>query len=167
MILTMHEESEHPATSRKTEHAQNARFASATTCSFGINPRSSLHLAFRRDSPELSHRDFSSLSDPAALTAPHCVQKNTFSWPCNRASRWLTCMIPGKFSFVRGAWLLRVASAAAWLISGCATSLRFASRWTLLSALDWRQHVSRFRFFLLLYVVRNTNSTPEGMRCAV
>ena len=70
----------------KTARAQNARFASATTCSFGINPRSSLRLAFW-DSPEPSHRDFSSLSDPPALTAPHCVQrKKTFSWPCNRAS---------------------------------------------------------------------------------
>ena len=57
----------------KTERAQNARFATATTCSFGINPRSSLRLAFWRDSPEPSHRDFSSLSDPPALTAPHCV----------------------------------------------------------------------------------------------
>ena len=94
MILTMHGESEHRATSRKNERAQSARFAPATTCSFGINPRSSLRLAFWRDSPEPSHRDFSSLSDPPALTAPHRDQKNTFSWPCNRASRWLTCMIP-------------------------------------------------------------------------
>ena len=59
-------------------------------------------------------------SDPPGLTAPHCVQKNKFSWPCNRASSWLTCMIPGNFSSVRGA-------------SGCATSLRFAS-----PRLHWR-----------------------------
>ena len=75
MILTMHGESAHPEVSRKTEHGQNARFESATTCSFGINPRSSLRLAFWRDSPEPSHRDFSSLSAPPALTAPHRVQK--------------------------------------------------------------------------------------------
>ena len=77
----------------KTARAQNARFASATTCSFGIKPRSSLRLIFWRDTPEPSHIDFSTLSDPAALTAPHCVQKNSFSWPCNRASWWLTCII--------------------------------------------------------------------------
>ena len=59
----------------KLRALKNARFASATTCSFGINPRSSLRLAFWRYSPEPSHRDFSSLSDPPALTAPHCVQK--------------------------------------------------------------------------------------------
>ena len=44
-----------------------------------------------------------------------------------------------------------------------------------MSALDWRQHVSRFRFFLLCHEFSDTNSTPEGtkdtgsaedMRCA-
>ena len=58
---------------RKTARTHNARFASAITCSFGIKPRSSLRLAFWRDSPEPSHKDFSSLSDPPALTAPHHV----------------------------------------------------------------------------------------------
>ena len=37
---------------------------------------------------------------------------------------------------------------------------KFAFRFTL--NLDWRQHVSRFRFFLLMYVARDTSSTPEG-----
>ena len=71
-------------------------------------------------------------------------------------------MIPGNFSSVRGAWPLSIASAASRLISGC--------------ALDWRQHISRFRFFVLMYEARDTNSTKEGtkgtrcaedMRCAV
>ena len=77
--LTIHGESRYPTTSRKN-CARLHCAPSATTCSFGFKPRSSLRLAFLRDSPEPSHRDFSSLSDPPSLTAPHCVQKNTFSW---------------------------------------------------------------------------------------
>ena len=69
-------------------------------------PRSSLRLAFWREETSVA------LSDPPALTAPHCVQKNTFLWPCNRASWWLTCMMPRYFSSVRAALLLRIASAA-------------------------------------------------------
>ena len=59
----------------------------------------------------------------------------------------------GKFSSVR--------AAVSWLISGCANSLRFASRSALLCALDWYCLVSQFRLLLLTFVVRDTSSTPE------
>ena len=57
----MHGESEHPASSRKNCARSKCALRIATTCSFGINPRSSLRLAFWRDSPVPSHKDFSSL----------------------------------------------------------------------------------------------------------
>ena len=69
-------------------------------------------------------------------------------------------MTPGKFSSVRVAWLLDISSAVWWLISGCAISLRFASRSALLQALGCRRLVSQFRLFLLMYVARDTSSIP-------
>ena len=97
-----------PATSSEKQRTlKKARFASAITCSFGIKPRSSLRLTFWRDSPDPSHWDFNSLKAPPALTAPHCVQKNTFSCPCSKARWWLTCMVPGNFSSVRVTWFLK------------------------------------------------------------
>ena len=92
-----------PATSRKNGAHSNARFASAITCSFGIKPRSSSRLACWRDSPDPSHWDFSSLSVPPALTAPHGVQ---ISHPCSKASWWRTCNDTRKFLVCTGCLIL-------------------------------------------------------------
>ena len=67
----MRGESEHPATSRKNCARLKCALRIAQVCvllSGGIRQS-------RR-----TETSFSTLSDPPALTAPHCVQKNKFSW---------------------------------------------------------------------------------------
>ena len=56
------------------------------------------------------------------------------------------------FSSVRAAWFLKKK------LSGFMADLRPVELF--LSALEWRWTVSRLRFFLPMYVARDTNSTP-------
>ena len=95
--LTMHGESRHPASSRRTdaEAFEQARVASARTRAFGIRSLSSVRVALHRDCPDPSHCHFQGSCVPPVLKAPHWLQKNTSATGravyVNRASEMFAC----------------------------------------------------------------------------